>query len=214
MTMGHHRLTEQEKNLIWRSWRDGHTFEAIGGKIGKTAACVFFYLQRYGCIMPLRRKRRPDALTLRASEEIAKGLAAKLSLREIARRLSRSPSTVSRELQRNSWRRSYDPHRGEKASRQRACRPKPCKLTQNPRLRAAVANGLFADWSPEQISGWLSRAYPKCDEMRVSPETIYKRLYIRQMRCSEETIWPDCAAVKGFGGAGERPGKDAGSIVP
>ena len=114
--MGNHRLTDREKSFIWRSWRKGQTFEAIGGKIGKTAACVFFYLQRYGGIMPRRRKRRPDALTFRERKVIAKGLAWKLSIREIARRLSRSPSTVSREVQRNSWRRGYDPHRGEKAA--------------------------------------------------------------------------------------------------
>jgi hypothetical protein len=42
----------------------------------------FFYLQRHGGILPLRRKHRPDALTVREREEIAKGLAAKLSLRE------------------------------------------------------------------------------------------------------------------------------------
>ena len=104
--MGHHRLTDREKNCIWRSWRKGLTFEAIGGKIGKTGACVFFYLQRYGGIMPRRRKRRPDALTFRERKVIAKGLAWNLSIREIARRLSRSPSTVSREVQRNSWRRA------------------------------------------------------------------------------------------------------------
>ena len=44
--MGHHRLTDGEKSFIWRSWRKGLTCEAIGGKIGKTAACVFFYLQK------------------------------------------------------------------------------------------------------------------------------------------------------------------------
>ena len=90
MNMGHHRLTEQEKSFIWRSWRKGQTCEAIGGKIGKTAACAFSYLQRFGGIMPPRRKRRPDALTFRERKGIAKALAAKLSLREIARRLSRS----------------------------------------------------------------------------------------------------------------------------
>lgn len=172
------RLTDREKDLIWRGWRNGQTCEAIGDKIGKTNACVFLHLQRYGGIMPVRRKRRPDALTLKEREQIAKGLAARLSLREIGFRLSRSPSTISREVRRNSWRRGYDPHRGEKASQQRACRPKPCKLTRNPRLRAAVADGLIADWSPEQISGWLFRAYSDCDAMRVSHETIYKRLYV------------------------------------
>jgi len=44
MTMGHHRLTDGEKSFVWRSWRKGLTFEAIGGKIGKTGACVFLYL--------------------------------------------------------------------------------------------------------------------------------------------------------------------------
>ena len=92
--MGHHRLTDREKNCIWRSWRKGLTFEAIGGKIGKTGACVFFYLQRYGGIMPRRRKRRQDALTFRERKVIAKGLAWKLSIREIARRC-RNPSRMS-----------------------------------------------------------------------------------------------------------------------
>lgn len=49
MTIGHHRLTERGKSFIWRSLRKGLTWEAIGGKIGETAACVFLYLQRYGC---------------------------------------------------------------------------------------------------------------------------------------------------------------------
>jgi IS30 family transposase len=164
--------------------------------------------------MPRRRKRRPDALTFRERKVIAKGLAWKLSIREIARRLSRSPSTVSREVQRNSWRRGYDPHRGEKASRRRACRPKPCKLTLNPRLRAAVANGLFADWSPEQISGWLCRAYPNCDAMRVSHETIYKRLYMR----TNEALGRDHLARLRCGQrirrCRQKTRKDAGSIVP
>ena len=175
--MVHHRLTDRERSFIWRSWRKGLTFEAIGGKIGKTGACVFLYLQRYGGIMPLRRKRRPDALTFRERKVVARGLAWKLSIREIARRLSRSPSTVCREVQRNSWRRGYASRRGSQPTAR--VQAQTLQATLNPRLSAAVANGLFADWSPEQISGWLSRAYPDCDGMRVSHETIYKRLYIR-----------------------------------
>jgi hypothetical protein len=46
MTIGHPRLTDQGKKFIWRSWRKGQTCEAIGGKIGKTNACVFLYLRR------------------------------------------------------------------------------------------------------------------------------------------------------------------------
>ena len=38
---------------------------------------------------------------------------------------------------------------------------------------------LKQDWSPEQISGWLVSAYPTDDTMRVSPETIYRSLFIQ-----------------------------------
>ena len=82
LIMGHHRLTDRERNCIWRSWRKGLTFEAIGGKIGETGACVFLYLQRYGGIVPLRRKRRPNALTFRERKVIANGLAREFSIRE------------------------------------------------------------------------------------------------------------------------------------
>ena len=35
------------------------------------------------------------------------------------------------------------------------------------------------DWSPEQISGWLARAYPDDKAMRVSAETIYRSLFVQ-----------------------------------
>ena len=77
-----------------------------------------------------------------------------------------------------------------------------------------MANGLFADWSPEQISGWLCRAYSNCDAMRVSHETIYKRLYMRTNEALGRDHPPDCATVNGYRGADRKPEKDAGSIVP
>jgi IS30 family transposase len=46
-------------------------------------------------------------------------------------------------------------------------------------LRNIVARKLILDWSPEQISGWLKIHYPNNESMRVSPETIYRSLFIQ-----------------------------------
>ena len=50
------------------------------------------------------------------------------------------------------------------------------KLAHNPRLRQAVARKLRSNWSPEQIAGWLKRAYPADEFDRVSHETILSQL--------------------------------------
>jgi IS30 family transposase len=42
-----------------------------------------------------------------------------------------------------------------------------------------VAAKLEADWSPQQISGWLKREYPSDEAMRVSHETIYRTLFVQ-----------------------------------
>ena len=60
-----------------------------------------------------------------------------------------------------------------------AKRPKPCVLATNLRLQAVVAEKLQQDWSPAQISGWLVSAHPDDDTLRVSPETIYRSLFIQ-----------------------------------
>jgi len=46
-------------------------------------------------------------------------------------------------------------------------------------LGAQVAGLLGADWSPEQISAMLPGMFPDQDGMRVSPETIYRSLFVQ-----------------------------------
>ena len=65
------------------------------------------------------------------------------------------------------------------AALRRARRPKSCKLAQCERLRVAVEAKLELCWSPQQISGWLVRAFPDDPEMRVSHETIYLSLFVQ-----------------------------------
>ena len=86
-------------------------------------------------------------------EEISRGMVADLSLRRIASRLGRAPSTVSREMNRNGGRRDYRANQADEAAWERAHRPKTCKLSQNPALARIVAEKLQLEWSPRQIAG-------------------------------------------------------------
>jgi IS30 family transposase len=112
-------------------------------------------------------------------EEISRGVAAGQSCRQLAARLGRAPSTVSRELARNGGRHRYRAQAADAAAFGRAERPKATKLAVEPRLRAVVEAKLALRWSPQQIAGWLPLAYPSDPVMRVSHETIYLSLFIQ-----------------------------------
>jgi IS30 family transposase len=118
-------------------------------------------------------------LTLSEREEISRGIAGGFSLRAIASQLSRSPSTISREISRNGGLQHYRASQADNAAWDRAHRPKPCKLAGSPMLRRIVARKLRSHWSPEQIAGWLKRAYPGNESHQVSHETIYRSLFIQ-----------------------------------
>src|SRR6476661_890052 len=101
-----------------------------------------------------------------------------VSIRAMARMLGRSPSTVSRELTRNSSLARYAsvPAQALCAARRRAGRG-PAKLcTQGVRWRI-VLTLLDWKWSPQQISGTLRRMYPTDPTQHVSHETIYTAIY-------------------------------------
>ncbi len=125
------------------------------------------------------RTRSPLRLSLAEREEISRGVAAGESLRSIARRLGRSPSTVSREVAGNGGARRYRAVVADRAALKRARRPKPAKLAVHPELCALVESKLELRWSPQQISGWLSETFPDRPEMQVSHETIYLSLFVQ-----------------------------------
>ena len=55
----------------------------------------------------------------------------------------------------------------------------PCLLERHRRLREVVIEKLQRNWSPRQISGYLIEQFPDDPSMRVSPETIYRSLFIQ-----------------------------------
>ena len=172
-------FTAAEKTEMWERWRRGESLKAIGRAFEKEGSCVYYQLARYGGIRPQPRRRSRRALSLSEREEISRGIASKQSIRSIAVGLGRSPSTVSREIRRHG---GYDDYRASVADEEawnRARRPKRCRLARDPRLRRAVARKLRRNWSPEQIAGWLKRAYPEDESYYVSHETIYRSLFVQ-----------------------------------
>jgi hypothetical protein len=140
---------------------------------------VRFAQAMMSCRRPAVRHRSVRHLSLMEREEISRGVAGGESLRVLARRLGRAPSTLSREVARNGGRHRYRAHRADGPAWQRARRPQDCKLASNHTLRAIVEELLTERWSPQQIAGWLARTYPGDEEMRVSHETIYLTLFIQ-----------------------------------
>ncbi|WP_230393842.1 IS30 family transposase [Plantactinospora alkalitolerans] len=102
-----------------------------------------------------------------------------LGVRAIADELGRSPSTISRELRRNTRPHdvAYDGDLAHSRARERARRPRPGRLLGDAELRAVVQAKLELEWSPEQIAGWLRQAHADRPHWHICHETIYQALY-------------------------------------
>ncbi len=173
------KYTAEQKTEMWDRWQHGESLSAIGRVFDRPSSSIFSQLSPTGGIRPPPRHRTRLALTLCEREEISRGIACDLSLRTIANELGRSPSTISREVNRNGGLKAYRASEADKATWDRAHRPKPCKLAQHPMLKRIVASKLKMNWSPKQIDGWLKRQYPDDENRHVSHETIYRSLFIQ-----------------------------------
>ena len=168
-----------EKAKLWDCWQRGESLKAIGRAFGKPSSSIYFQLAAHGGMRPAPRRRSRLALTLVEREEISRGIAASESARSMARNLGRSPSTVAREISRNGGYDHYRASLAEETAWVRGRRPKRSKLADNPHLRETVARKLRANWSPEQIAGWLKSAHPGDEANQVSHETIYRSLFVQ-----------------------------------
>ena len=173
------RLSELEKWRIAELSAQGLPSRLIGKEIGRHHRTVLGHIARLRRPPVREPVRSPLRLSLMEREEISRGLAGGESRRSIARRLGRSPSTISREVNVNGGVRRYRACRAEKDAVRRARRSKPAKLAACERLRVVVEEKLELRWSPQQISGWLVAEFPDDPEMRVSHETIYMSLFVQ-----------------------------------
>ena len=177
--LGRPGLSEDQKKEVWKRWRNGESLSDIGRALEKHPASVFGVLKLFGGYCPPLRKRPENALSIEEREGISIGLSRGTSIRQIARELNRSPSTISREINRNGGVQRYRANVADQHAWDRARRPKLCCLAVNDELRQLVADKLSQDWSPEQIAGWLRRQFPDNESLHVSHETIYKSLFVQ-----------------------------------
>ena len=102
--------SDSQKALMWERWKEGATLHRIARMSDRMHSSVHRILAETGGIRPPERRRSSRALSLAEREEVSRAVVAGESIRAIAARLARAPSTVSREIkQRRARRRSSNP---------------------------------------------------------------------------------------------------------
>lgn len=129
-------------------------------------------------------------LTLKEREQIHSMLWDKVSLREIAQRMGRSPSTISREISRNtpSVRKRYTPHLAQEKYEYRKRKVRERPRLKNPDIVEYVHKKLKNNnWSPEQIAGRWNKEHRN---ITISHEAIYQYIYDTTMPGDREDLRP------------------------
>ncbi len=150
-------------------------------------------------------------LSLEERIEIYRLHAGGRSQNAIAAALERSPSTISRELLRNSqptkvWTGGYEPVRAQQLAERRRRWDGRFKLARQPDLRNCVGNSLAMGHSPEQIAGRLALEHGR---VIISHESIYRFIY---HRAAQKDCWhrllPRRKRTRGH-----RPGRSPASLI-
>jgi IS30 family transposase len=201
----------EDRVKFWAAIRAGVMTEDAAAAAGVSSPVGFRWFRHAGGVNPgLPATVSGRYLSFSEREDIALLRAQGIGVREIARRLDRDPSTISRELRRNASTRTYSvDYKASTAqwhAERRARRPKTAKLVGNQRLREYVQERLSgavqtADGHPvagPQGPQWKGRNKPRRGDRRWvtawSPEQISNRLKVEfpddeSMRISHEAIY-------------------------
>src|SRR5713101_6305575 len=92
------KLSVNQRTEMWCRWKAGQSLHEIGRAFGKDHVSIQFMLSQHGGIVPAARRRSLLRLRLAERADISRGIASGSSIRDIAKRLQRAASTVSREV--------------------------------------------------------------------------------------------------------------------
>ena len=126
------------------------------------------------------RKEKYQHLTNHEREEISRWLANKIPVAKIAKQIERNPSTIFREIKRNSGKTGYRAFSASNRAKTAASsrRKWKSKLAKSEKLCEYVLGSLKKEWSPEEISERIKIEYPLDMSMRISHEAIYRYIYV------------------------------------
>ncbi len=195
-----HKPLRGEQRLFWQLTLKGSSRLAAAAELGLSLHTAQRWFRQGGGVTPSYAHATTSGryLSFAEREEIFAGVERGHSIRLIAKKLDREPSTVLRELRRNMrqqyrtrsrlegrpgshrtapW--DYRPSAAQRGADLRAARPKPALLATNQRLHDWVQAKLEERLSPEQISARLPVWFPEDAGMRVSTETIYQSIYVQ-----------------------------------
>ena len=117
-------------------------------------------------------------LQLEERIEIEKMLAQHFSISQIALKLNRNKSTISREINKSNTPYSSLNAEAFAAGKQYDRRWRKSKINQNPELKKFIYDHLKLKWSPDQIVTTLKRLFPNNKAMNLSHESIYLHIYV------------------------------------
>ena len=98
---------DAQKAMMWERWKQGWTLHQIAHLFDRAHGSIRGIFDQTGGFRPPQRSRSPIALTLAEREEISRSVAEGQSIRSMAARLGRAPSTLSREIRRNGGQANY-----------------------------------------------------------------------------------------------------------
>jgi IS30 family transposase len=174
------RIRVELQRRFWGLVKDGASVKAAAGAIGVSGATGMRWFGDAGGVIPDLVEPIGLRLSFAEREEIAHLNSKELGVNEIARKVGRHKSTISRELRRDCvGRRGYRASRAQSEADQKAKRPKVSRLATNLPLRKQVQDRLEHNHSPEQISRRLREEFPDDAEMQVCHETIYTSIYVQ-----------------------------------
>ncbi len=178
-------LSAQQKTELWSRWRQGQSLSEIGRALGKHAGSIYGVLAATAAITPAPGSTLVPALCrLPSARRYRAAWLRGRTIRAIAARLRRAPSTVSREMLRKRGAREVPRSAGRRPRVGLGRRPKASCSPADERSGDWSPQKLQEDWSPEQIAGWLAATDTGDPAMRVSHETIYRSLYLQSARRS------------------------------
>ena len=172
-------------------------------------------------------------LTFAEREQISQGIWAKEKSSQIAQRLNRRPSTISREIRlqvsRKRW--CYSAIKGQELSDIKKKKGRKKKILENEELQKYVHTKLRIEWSPEEIAKRLKLDYANDMTMRISHESIYQYLYClprgelkkelmkglrqeRKMRLDHKAIHARRQRIQDIISISERPKEVEDRIIP